>query len=230
MTFGLQTPRDARLAPSGLVFWPPLEEARRRFGLEREQLTEAVGRGELSMRAKVVGGAVRATVSSRDLVRLFGQPLERAASTERDRPEPESPSTPPQHDRSAELDELHGRLVAAEDLARVLELDRARLEGRLETADRIERGLQRYADKLEDRLETTRVDYEGRLAEAESLRLNLARVVGRMETELLRLQAKVEAYEAGDGPALLGEGGGIREAAPRRRERPAKKRRWFRRG
>ena len=61
--------------PGGLVFWLPLEEARRRFGLERDQLTAAVGRGELSMRAKVGGGEVRATVSSSDLIRLFGPPV-----------------------------------------------------------------------------------------------------------------------------------------------------------
>ena len=223
--------------PGGLVFWLPLEEARRRFGLERDQLTAAVGRGELSMRAKVVGGEVRATVSSSDLIRLFGPPVaaeelpaappvERRKPTARTAPTPEPPAP-------AELDELHGRLVAAEDRARVLELDRARLEGQLEASSRIERGLQRYADKLETRLDETRADYEERLAGAERLRLELARVVGRMEGEMLRLQSKLERYEGANGPALLGEGDAPEDAAParaRRRERPAKKRRWFRRG
>lgn len=127
-------------------------------------------------------------------------------------PEPATPSEPqaPARLTEAEDEERHGRLVAAEERVRVLELYNARLEGRLENADRIERGLQRYADKLEVKLE-----------EAETLRLNLARAVGQLEAEVARLQGRLEVAEA-DRPRLI--------EAPRRERGPREsKRGWFRR-
>ncbi|MDF1798709.1 MAG: hypothetical protein P1V81_06000 [Planctomycetota bacterium] len=209
--------------PAGLVYWLPIAEATRRFDCGREAVTAAVRAGDLEVRAKVIGGEVVASVSSRDLTALFGEPL--------GAPTPAEPVAAPAPE--PELERLHGQLVAAEDRARVLELDHARLEGRLETADRVERGLQRYADKLETRLDETREQYEARLLEAEHLRLNLARVVGRMETELARLQAKVEHYEQ-DAPRLLAAGedaeGTASSSRPRRERAPKKKRRWFGRG
>ena len=229
--------------PKGMVYWLPVAEAARRFGCGREAVTAGVRAGRLEVRAKVIGGEVQASVSSRDLTALFGEPLavpveevaRVATSAPAEVPTPVVQAVevgPPASER--ELERLHGKLVAAEDRARVLELDHARLEGRLETADRVERGLQRYADKLETRLDETREQYEARLLDAEHLRLNLARVVGRMETELARLQAKVEHYEA-DAPALLAAGEDVDDAGDgampgrSRRERTPKKRRWFRR-
>ncbi|MEM9379036.1 MAG: hypothetical protein AAGB93_03725 [Planctomycetota bacterium] len=74
-----------------------------------------------------------------------------------------------------------------------------RLAGRLEVSERLERGLQRYADRLEQRYDQQRDAYEDRLAEAELVRLQLARVVGRLEAEVTRLRSEVEAPAA---PAL----------------------------
>ena len=252
MTHALQAP--------ALVFWLPLDEAARRFEADRAALVAAVRAGELEVRAKVIGGEVVASVSSADLAARFGPPRavprdptpdasEERVST-RTAPGPVALPAVPEPapvvgPTPAELDALHGRLVAAEDRARVLELDRARLEGRLETADRVERGLQRYADKLETRLDETVERYEERLAGAERMRLELARVVGRMEEELLRLEARLERYEGDGGPALLAAGTDVSDTSEgddredgrgpaatgrRRRERAPKKRRWFRRG
>lgn len=184
-----------------LVFWLPPEEAARRFGVPREELTGRVRAGELQMRAKVAGGELVATLCSTDLLALYGEPqigvTQPVAGETRARPS------------SDELNRLHGELVEQRDHVRVLELDRARLEGQLETSGRIERGLQRYADKLEDRL-----------ADAEVLRLNLARAVGQLEAEAARLRARLELAEPAGGPARLIEA--------RTTPRPAR-RRWFQR-
>ena len=160
----------ANQAPSKLrlVFWLPPDEAARRFGVTREELTASVRSGAVTMRAKVAGGELVATLCSTDLIAVFGEPasgpaVARPAVTE------------------AELERLHGELVAEREAVRLLELDRARLEGQLDTASRVERGLQRYADRL-----------EGKLDEAEVLRLNLARAVGQLEAEAQRLRAQLE--------------------------------------
>lgn len=193
----------------GLVYWLPLDEAARRFAVSREDLTAAARSGDLDVRAKVIGGEVVASVSSRELTTRYGPP--RTASIV----PLERREVPPAPDTETELQKVHGRLVAAEDRARVLELDRARLEGRLETADRLERGLQRYTDRLEERLDETRERYEAQLAKAETVRLQLARVVGRMEVEMGRMQQRIDELEGEKLTAL--------PAAP---ERPKRRRFW----
>ena len=57
-----------------LVYWLPLEEATRRFAVSREELTTAARNGDLDVRAKVIGGDVVASVSSRDLTARYGPP------------------------------------------------------------------------------------------------------------------------------------------------------------
>lgn len=189
-----------------LVYWLPLEEAVRRFAVSREELTAAARSGELDVRAKVIGGEVVASVSSRDLTARYGPPsADPVAPPKR----PEGPAAP---ETEAELARVHGQLVAAQDRARILDLDRARLQGALQAAERIERGLQRYADRLEDRIEDTRDRYEQRLQQAEVVRLQLARVVGRMETEMGRMQQRIDELETERLAALPAA-----EPAPRRR-------------
>lgn len=191
---------------TGLVYWLPLEEAVRRFAVSREELTAAARSGELDVRAKVIGGEVVASVSSRDLTARYGPP-----STDPGAP-PKRPEAPAEPETEAELARVHGQLVAAQDRARILDLDRARLQGALQAAERIERGLQRYADRLEDRIEDTRDRYEQRLQQAELVRLQLARVVGRMETEMGRMQQRIDELETERLAALPAA-----EPAPRRR-------------
>ena len=174
---------------TGLVYWLPLEEAVRRFAVSREELTAAARSGELDVRAKVIGGEVVASVSSRDLTARYGPPSAAPGAPPK---RPEAPAAP---ETEAELARVHGQLVAAQDRARILDLDRARLQGALQAAERIERGLQRYADRLEDRIEDTRDRYEQRLQQAEVVRLQLARVVGRMETEMGRMQQRLDELE-----------------------------------
>lgn len=193
----------------GLVFWLPPEEAARRFGVTTDELTRRVRKGEITMRAKVAGGAMLATLCSTDLMRLFGAP-KALGGTPNGLGGPPRASEPPPAETEAQLVERHGALVEAEERARTLELHNARLEGRLETAERIERGLQRYADKLEVKLEA-----------AETLRLNLARAVGQLEAEMQRLQARLEIAES-ESPRLI-------EAPRRDKPAPQKKRGWFRR-
>ncbi|MEM9800410.1 MAG: hypothetical protein AAGA20_08790 [Planctomycetota bacterium] len=164
----------------GLVFWLPLDEAARRFDVDRDELIAAVRRGELDVRAKIVGGDVVASVCSTDLALRYGPPRDVPAA---------APADEIEHD-------VRGRLVAAEDRARVLELDGARLAGQLSVAERLERGLQRYADRLEERGDREREAFEQRLAEAELVRLQLARVVGQLEAEVARLQAQIGAAES----------------------------------
>lgn len=197
---------------TGLVFWLPIDEATRRFAVSREELAVAVRRGELDVRAKVIGGEVVASVSSAELSAKYGAPRTTSlVPLERE-------EVPPAPEDTQRLEELHGRVVEAEDRARVLALDRARLEGRLETADRMERGLQRYADRLEQRLEDTSQAYERRLVEAEHVRLQLARVVGRMESEMGRMQLRLDELE--------GERAKLLAAAPESQPEPAPRRRW----
>lgn len=200
----------------GLVFWLPPEEAARRFGVTTDELTRRVRKGEITMRAKVAGGAMLATLCSTDLMRLFGAPKALGGTPNglggapNGLGGPPRASEPPPAETEAQLVERHGALVEAEERARMLELHNARLEGRLETAERIERGLQRYADKLEVKLEA-----------AETLRLNLARAVGQLEAEMQRLQARLEIAES-ESPRLI-------EAPRRDKPAPQKKRGWFRR-
>ncbi len=172
-----------------LVYWLPLEEAIRRFAVSREELTSAARTGDLDVRAKVIGGDVVASVSSRDLTARYGPPRPASSAP----PRRQTPAAAPETE--AELARVHGRLVAAQDRARILDLDRARLHGALETAERLERGLQRYADRLEERIEDTRERYEQRLQQAEGVRLQLARVVGRMESEMGRMQQRIDELE-----------------------------------
>ena len=165
--------------PPRLVFWLPPEEAARRFGVTRAELTRSVRAGQVTMRARVAGGELVATLCSTDLIALYGEP----------QAVPNPGTAAPDPD---ELERVHGALVEERDLVRTLELDRARLEGQLEASGRIERGLQRYADKLEERL-----------ADAESLRLNLARAVGQLEAEAVRLRARLELAKPPSGPPRL---------------------------
>ncbi len=190
----------------GLVYWLPLEEAVRRFAVSREELTAAARSGDLDVRAKVIGGDVVASVSSRDLTARYGPPSADVAAP------PKRPEVPAAPETEAELARVHGQLVAARDRARILDLDRARLQGALQAAERIERGLQRYADRLEDRIEDTRDRYEQRLQQAEVTRLQLARVVGRMETEMGRMQQRIDELETERLAALPAA-----EPPPRRR-------------
>ncbi len=198
-----------------LVYWLPLDEAARRFDVSREGLTAAVRRGDLEVRAKVVGGDVVASVSSTDLAVRYGPP--------RSEPLPKGAAGPQAAIGSRDdLDGAHGRLVAAEDRARVLELDRARLDGRLETAERLERALQRYADRLEERREREREAYEVKLAEAEVVRLQLARVVGRLEADVAQLRGSVAVAPRRELPAP------VASAAPGARPlRTGRWRRWL---
>lgn len=203
---------------SRLVFWLPPEEAIRHFGIAREELTVRVRTGEITMRAKVAGGRLQATLCSTDLIHLYGEPQSAEARAPETEPEvvlePVKAQDPEPAESQAqvvdagashvELDQALGELVVERDRVRVLELDYARLEGRLETAGQVERGLQRYADKL-----------EGKLEDAEQLRLNLARAMGQLEAEAHRLRSRLELAVA---PALQ------IEAAVR-----PKRRSWFRR-
>ena len=74
-----------------------------------------------------------------------------------------------------------GFLIAERERNRRLELELARLQGRLEASERVERAAQRYADRLEERLDDSR--------KRESL---LARAVGYLEGQCDELSAKLE--------------------------------------
>lgn len=187
--FGVLMLMSTATRSKGLVYWLPVDEAVRRFAVTREELAAAAKSGALDIRAKVIGGEVVASVSSRDLTAHYGPPK---ASPRGPQQRLEAPAAP---ETEAELARVHGQLVAAKDRARILDLDRARLQGALETAERIERGLQRYADRLEVRIEETRDVYEQRLQQAEVVRLQLARVVGRMEAEMSRMQRHIDQLE-----------------------------------
>lgn len=204
--FGVLTPMSTATRSPGLVYWIPVDEAVRRFAVTREDLTAAARSGDLDVRAKVIGGEVVASVSSADLTARYGPPV--AASGAR----PKQQVTTAAPETEAELARVHGQLVAAKDRARILDLDRARLQGALETAEKIERNLQRYADRLETRIEDTRAAYEHRLQQAEAVRLQLARLVGQMEAEVMRMQQQIDQLKTERRAALPAPA-----AAPRRR-------------
>ncbi|MFT6040004.1 MAG: hypothetical protein ACJAZ8_001798 [Planctomycetota bacterium] len=184
-----------------LVFWLPPAEAALRFGVSVDELVTATKRGHLSVQAKVAGGELVATLCSTDLIARYGEPrrgkLEQPLGVAHD----------------AELEQLRGELKQRDVQLGEAELMRAHMQGELKAADRVERSLQRYADRVEQRLDDVSVTYEARLAEGDRLRLNMARTIGRMETELLKLQEQVAATES--APLALGEGAGQKK--PRRR-------------
>ena len=174
-----------------------------RFGVTVEELVTATKRGQLSVQAKVAGGELVATLCSTQLIERYGQPL---------RGKLEQPLGA---SHEAELARLRGELEQREFQLGVVERKNAHMQGELKAADRVERSLQRYADRVEQRLDDVSVTYEARLAEGEKLRLNMARTMGRMETELLKLQAEVAANEA--APLALGRGEGKKK----------QRKRWF---
>ena len=173
-------PSPAQKRSADLVFWLPPEEAALRFGVSVDELVTATKRGELQVRAKVAGGELVATLCSTDLIERYGAPVRGKLAA------PVAPAD------KAELESLRAELANREEHIGHVELKNARLAGQLEAADRVERSLQRYADKVEQRVEDVSVTYEARLQEAEKVRLNMARVIGRMETEMLALQQRVE--------------------------------------
>jgi len=81
----------------------------------------------------------------------------------------------------------------------------ARLEGELETSERVERSLQRYTDRLEDRMAKRVGELENALAISRQRELTLARALGRIEGQYTRLSAQVEGGSdqvAEDGPLV----------------------------
>jgi hypothetical protein len=200
-------PSPAQKRSADLVFWLPPEEAALRFGVSVDELVTATKRGELQVRAKVAGGELVATLCSTDLIERYGAPVRGKLAA------PVAPAD------KAELESLRAELANREEHIGHVELKNARLAGRLEAADRVERSLQRYADKVEQRVEDVSVTYEARLQEAEKVRLNMARVIGRMETEMLALQQRVERERVSpQSPAL-------KAASKSRASKP--KRGWF---
>lgn len=197
----------AQKRSAALVFWLPPEEAALRFGVSVDELVTATKRGELQVRAKVAGGDLVATLCSTELIERYGAPVRGKLAA------PVAPAD------KAELESLRAELANREERIGHVELKNARLAGQLEAADRVERSLQRYADKVEQRVEDVSVTYEARLQEAEKVRLNMARVIGRMETEMLALQQRVERESASPkAPAL-------KAASKSRASKP--KRGWF---
>ena len=188
---------------AGLVFWLPPEEAALRFGVTVDELVTATKRGQLRVQAKVAGGELVATLCSTELIARYGEPRRGKL----DQP------LGAHHD--AELAQLRGELQQREAQLGEVELKNAHMQGELKAADRVERSLQRYADRVEQRLEDVSVTYEARLAEGDRLRLNMARTMGRMESELLKLQEQVAATET----ATLALGEGAAKKKPRRRWR-----------
>ncbi len=95
-------------------------------------------------------------------------------------------------------------LIEQRERSRALELEVARLQGRLDASESLERGSQRYADRLEDRLEAAR-KRESTLARAvgylESQRDQLASKLGIEGTSLKRLRRRSAAkFESGQEP------------------------------
>jgi|FLOH01.1.fsa_nt_gi hypothetical protein len=177
------TPRTEERS-GALVFWLPPEEAALRFGVPVDELVAATRKGELQVRANVAGGELVATLCSTELIKRYGMPVRGKLEV----PVPEVDQT--------KLRELRLQLSQQKSRIGEVELKNARLDGELKTADRVERSLQRYADKVEKRLEDVSVTYEAKLQEAERIRLNMARAIGRMETEMLVLQQRVDAVPA----------------------------------
>lgn len=195
---------------TALVFWLPPEEAALRFGVDASELVAATRRGELQVRAKVAGGELVATLCSTELIAKYGAPALGKL---------EQPLSSADRERVGEL-----RKELEDSESRILDgkLENARLSGQLEVADRVERSLLRYAERADKRLEDVSVTYEAKLQDAERMRLQMARAFGRMESELLKLQA---AAGAGDGPGRpLALGTGDKRVAPKA---PKARRRWF---
>jgi len=94
-------------------------------------------------------------------------------------------------------------LIQQRERNRELDLQLARLQGRLEASERIERAAQRYADRLEERLESAR-----------KRELTLARAVGYLESERDRL-----ALELGREPGKNDRLGSRRRADLQRASR-----------
>ncbi len=69
----------------------------------------------------------------------------------------------------------------------------ARLEGELETSDRVERSLQRYTDRLEERTALRISELEKTLVVSRQRELVLARALGRMEGQYARLSEQIAA-------------------------------------
>lgn len=204
----------ASSAPAGpeaaLVFWLPPEEAALRFGVAASELVAATRRGELKVRAKVAGGELVATLCSTELIAKYGAPVlgkleQPLTSADRERVEK----------LSKELEDSESRTMEAK-------LESARLSGQLEVADRVERSLLRYAERVDKRLEDVSVTYEAKLQDAERMRLQMARTLGRMEAELLKLQAGASGAEVPARPLALGAG--AKRAASKA---PKARRRWF---
>ena len=63
----------------------------------------------------------------------------------------------------------------------------ARLEGELETSERVERALQRYTDRLEERSQARIAKLEEGLAISRQREMTLARALGRAEGQVVRL-------------------------------------------
>ena len=146
-----QQERSAQQAESrGLVYWISLAEAERRFEATHEQLVTAVRGGRLHTRRILVDSDLVVAASSRELDEVFGR-------------------------RVAKREQAPRTEVALADVALRVELEaervqRARLEGELATANKIERSLQRYADRLEVELD-----------QARKQAMTLARALGRAE-------------------------------------------------
>lgn len=116
----------------GLVYWLPLDEAALRFDVDRKELTAAARRGDLDVRAKVVGGDVVASVCSTELTERYGSPR----------------STPPEAVEPA----LEREDREAERLADRLEVSERLERGLQRYADRLEERYDRQRDAYEDRL------------------------------------------------------------------------------
>ena len=186
-----------------MVFWLPPEEAALRFGVSVDELITATRSGELQVQAKVAGGQLLATLCSTELIERYGEPR---------RGRIEQPLGPGDQE---ELAALRSEVEHKGNSLREAEHKNVRMQAELDAADRVERSLQRYADRVDQRLDDVTVTYEAKLQSAEVLRLNMARTIGRMETEMLRLQDQVQ--DQAKAQLFLGE------EAPKARP----KRRWF---
>ena len=138
------------------VYWIPLDEALRHFHAERADIVAAVKRGELSSKRIVCGDELEVALSSAELAVRWSR---RSAPL----PRPLRAQVPPPIAVDPRVTQLEERLAAEREA-------RARAEGELASADRVERAVQRYADRLEGELERTRKQM-----------LSLARALGRAE-------------------------------------------------
>jgi chromosome segregation ATPase len=94
-----------------------------------------------------------------------------------------------------ELQELHRRQGEVRREAREethqLRERVARLEGELESSERVERSLNRYADRLEERYAARVGELQQALALARRREMTLARALGRAEGQVARLEERV---------------------------------------